>query len=356
MGPLIRFDPVLLREAVSAMAEGRTTSDAIPRLIDFTLRTLKILQVSHIPYFLIIYASSGRPPLTYSPYRVCVVSHTPSTATPHRVIAGFHEWPPPVFANIEPAPATGDTSSSSPPPLDPAFPLVVDQRTQTPTSLATEGTADPKDSPAYSPSSSPYPLLSPSPYPHSSLSPRPRSSQSPSLSLRPPPILLHLVRMSSADDAGIYMASRQRTNNGRSLCRYPLFVTVEHSSPSYIYDKSLNEIFLVVTFPTRSSLNRRVYRNGSGTQPSQTDISHSKRVDSRHRGRIVGLRKRLPAPHFKRLNTSLPPLGRGMHLGPSPRLIEPPGRVDLIVVAAERVPSLILRTFGVFRAEGVSLI
>ncbi|KAF9507669.1 hypothetical protein BS47DRAFT_283182 [Hydnum rufescens UP504] len=78
-----------------------TTSDAIPRLIDFTLRTLKILQVSHIPYFLIIYASSGRPPLTYSPYRVCVVSHTPSTATPHRVIAEFHEWPPPVFANIE---------------------------------------------------------------------------------------------------------------------------------------------------------------------------------------------------------------------------------------------------------------
>ncbi|KAF9513712.1 hypothetical protein BS47DRAFT_947356 [Hydnum rufescens UP504] len=66
------------------------------------------------------------------------------------------------------------------------------------------------------------------------------------------------------------MASRQRTNNGRLLmacadhytihrdknyhsysssrCRYPLFVTVEHSSPSYIYDRSLNEIFFTVFF------------------------------------------------------------------------------------------------------------
>ncbi|KAF9503400.1 hypothetical protein BS47DRAFT_817933 [Hydnum rufescens UP504] len=58
------------------------------------------------------------------------------------------------------------------------------------------------------------------------------------------------------------MASRQRTNNAPFLMacadhytlhwdknhpsyssRYPLFVTVEHSSLSYIYDESLNEIF-----------------------------------------------------------------------------------------------------------------
>ncbi|KAF9507662.1 hypothetical protein BS47DRAFT_1351260 [Hydnum rufescens UP504] len=58
---------------------------------------------------------------------------------------------------------------------------MADEWTQTPTSLATEGAADPKDSLAYRASSSPYPPLSPSPYPHSSLSPHPSSSQSPPL-------------------------------------------------------------------------------------------------------------------------------------------------------------------------------
>jgi hypothetical protein len=123
-----------------------------------------------------------------------------------------------------PVAVTSDASSLSPSPSDPAFPLVADERTQAPTSLATDGTVDPKDSPVYSASSSPYPLLSPSPYPHSSLSPHAHNLRLPVFallvcimhlyeirmplfcvlrSLRRPGILLHLVRMARGPEVSL---------------------------------------------------------------------------------------------------------------------------------------------------------
>ncbi|KAF9507423.1 hypothetical protein BS47DRAFT_1398613 [Hydnum rufescens UP504] len=149
------------------------TSRTIPLLLDFKLRTLKILQVSHIPYFLVIHwirAPGGRQPspLTLFISRVYYIAHAKHRYSPPNYFS-TSRMVSHAFANIKYG-------------VD-ELRRVADERTQTPTPLATEGTADPKDSPAYSASSSPYPLLSPSP--HSSSSPHPPSSQSPSPTLRP---------------------------------------------------------------------------------------------------------------------------------------------------------------------------
>ncbi|KAF9513747.1 hypothetical protein BS47DRAFT_1485537 [Hydnum rufescens UP504] len=131
----------------------------------------------------------------------CILYRTSSsTAIPQRGIAQLHEWRlPHVFANIE----YGLDELRRVTLLPRAFtirsglPLVAGEWTQTPTSLAIEGTADPKDSLAYAPhrpsSQLPSPSLSPPRLHHSSY-----EIHMPLCALRyilRPVILLHRVGM-----------------------------------------------------------------------------------------------------------------------------------------------------------------
>ncbi|KAF9513734.1 hypothetical protein BS47DRAFT_1393122 [Hydnum rufescens UP504] len=155
----------------SSTRAWETTRHTIPLLLDFTPRTLKILQgrqpspltsfISRVYY--IAHAKHRYPAALFLTFTNGLPFLSPTSST--ESMSFGVKAPTPCTCQSEDVrfsvPVTSHASSSSPSPSGPAFPLVADECTQTPTSLATEGTADPKGSTTCSASSLRLPVFAP---------------------------------------------------------------------------------------------------------------------------------------------------------------------------------------------------